>query len=940
MADVSTYVRGGKAFLRDESGTLSQHDPAKVASRVLSGRYKPVSAEEVAERDQEKVGALGTAAALGEAGAAALFDAATTPVQLAGVALEKAGVYDKNPAAGMSGRKLLENLSFFGGGDKAADQYRQQAQTRAEGAPIASALGSVLGTVAGGLGVAKAAGSVGNALTKATGSKVGGMVVAGGLEGAALGAAAAPEEAYFKDEDLTSEAVIAGMGWGALMGGGAGLALGGAQKLFGRAGTRGSTPVDSPRQAGSSKLEAPLEETAERVLGTAPAPGLGAKLRDAIEGAQSVVTGGERETIGQFGAFRWDSKARRGRSLWRDREKILEGATDEITTHVNSLVEHGRLVTDEVVDTGLKREHIASKLSGDSVAQLAAARAETSKLRAELEAMLPAARTRGAAQSANDVANDFGNDALVGRVHQYVSQIDSAVHSSDDAAAAFIGLDKAKRAMQRWTVSLRDSGRMSTDALKREQSFALGKKLGELQEGTRQLLMQDAVWGKAALDQKAINASWEKFFESKRLFDSHFITRTGSDFERGAVNVADPAKVASYVRRLGRKEAALVDQHFRAHVNAMEELSSAIGGAFDLGPKAEAVAAAKASAKAIRSTLGKADETVSVANQIDALMEAERGGGMSALGGAFGGGMLGGVPGAVLGAAGSIFARPGQMMKQAAALEVLAQNLDTKIGKGVSSFFKRSLEPMKLPQMTTRVPVAGARTVPVVGALELFKGRDADPVKAYRTKVAEIMQANDNYGEMVRTRTQQAMGDIPTQAPMLAGKVVTNATRAAQFLATKITTPLQNAQSFTPRASAPVPSDVEIAKFARYYNTVANPMSALRDLETGTLTSEQAETLKAVYPHLYNRIRLHVIEQLGKADAAGTQLPYHAKVQLDLLLDLKGAGEPTSAPEFMGRFQDMAAQVEQQQAAAGPQKPVKLSSGSASPIDAMRKENL
>jgi len=939
----STYIRGGKAVLRDTTtGQLTTHDPGKAADRVMSGRYSPVSAEDVAEADHAKQvaahsGGADQAAALVKSAATGAFDVATMAAKLPlqGVGLAADAVAGDNEFSKtvqqLGGRETLSNLSYLAGevfgdsGEKTQHGFDYDSRLQAEANPKTNWLGSMAGQVAG-------AAATGGLSLAAKGAGLAVKAAAGAAEGAMLGGVQAGEDAWFKNEDLTSEALLSGMGWGALIGGGASLALGGASKLFGRAGSRGATPLDSTLTA-SSKVEAPLAEQTERMLGMETPQGFGGKLKDAIEGAQSIASGAEKETLEKYGALRWDNTARRGRALWRDREKILEGATDDITRQVNDLVEHGRLVSDEVVDTGLKRAHIESKLSGNTGEQLAAARAESSALKSEVESMLP--RPKGLPGSANSQFEDFGNQALLRRVHQYVSELDSAIQGSDDAAAAFIGLDKAKRGLQKWTVSLRDSARMGTDALKRDQSFALANKLGELQEGTRNLLMDEGVWGKAAADQRSINAAWEKFFESKRLFDSHFLTRTGSDFERGAINVADPSKVASYVRRLGRREAALVDQHFRAHVNAMEDLSGAIGKAFDLGEKAGAVNAVKKSARGIRNTLMKADETVAVANQIDAVMAAEKGPGLGGLAGVFGGGVAGGPLGALAGGALSLLSRPGQMMKQAAAMEVLAQNLDAKIGRSVSGLITGSSKAAMLPAGTaSRV----ARPLPVLGALEVFRGKHETNVAAYRARVAEVMQANDNYSSTVRDRAQQALGEMPERAPRLAAKVATSATRAAQFLASKIPVPLQG-EGFTPGVDTPVPSEADMAKFARYYNTVANPMSAMRDLERGQLTSEQAETLQVVWPSLFNRVRAHVIEQLGTAEAKGSPIPYSTKVQLDLLLGLNGAGEKTASPEFMSRFAQMRAQVAQQQAASAPQKTVNIQAAtSSSTMDSVRKD--
>ncbi len=926
MAEVSTFVRGGKAFLKDAAGNLTTHDPSKVADRVLSGRYSPATAEDVQARDAEKTSGVG---ALAESAAAGAYDAAVAPVTALG-AVYSAATGNEDPTAPLSGRALMRELAYLGGeatgedGRATAQQYERDARLRAEGHPVLSAIGNIGGSIAGGLGVAGGAKSLGARAGKALGSGLAAGAVAGAAEGAALGGVAAREEAFIKDEDLTAESVLAGMGWGALIGGGVGLASVAAPKLFNRVRSRGETPVDAPVQIASSKLERPMEESAERILGQPAAPGLGEKLRDAVEGAQSVAAGADRETLRQYGAFRWDSTARRGRALWRNRDQILEGATSDLTAQVDNLVQQSRVVTNEVADSGLKRSHIASKLSSNPEAQLAAARAE-------------AARLVDVVETIGQRTDELGNVPLAKRLYQYVGEHAKTIAATADPAEAFIALDKTKRGLQRWAQSLRESGRMSTDALKRQQSFALGDELAALQEGTRQVLMDEGVWGAAAGDQRAINAAWEKFFESNRMFDGHFVTRTGVEFDGRPIIAADPRKVASYVRGLGKAESALVDQHFRAHVQALDELTSSIGKAFDLGERAAAVKSVQESAKRVGRTLAAADETVKVANQIDAVIEAERGGSFSTLSGLFGGGIVGGAPGAALGLGAGVVARPGQMMRQAAALDVLASNLDGKIGRSIGNFFKRANDRVHIPRGLPSRRVSTPATTAT--ALEVFQGREDNAVSAYRKKVAQLDDMTRDYGAGMRQQTQQALGqELPTRAPKLAGKVADTATRAAIFLQSKRPEPDRNLASLTPNASRPVPSDYEISKFARYWNTVANPISAVRDLENGTLTHEQVEAIQVVYPRLYRRIQEHVMERLREADSKGIEVPYQAKLQLDLLLNLNGAGEPTATPDFMLRFTEMQTAVAEQQAAAPAPQPVKMSGRYASARNDLERE--
>jgi dsDNA-binding SOS-regulon protein len=66
---------------------------------------------------------------------------------------------------------------------------------------------------------------------------------------------------------------------------------------------------------------------------------------------------------------------------------------------------------------------------------------------------------------------------------------------------------------------------------------------------------------------------------------------------------------------------------------------------------------------------------------------------------------------------------------------------------------------------------------------------------------------------------------------------------------------------------------------------VESPLSVLHDLKTASLTPESVETIQAVYPKLYDDMKLAVMDQLSshltKKDAS---LPYRHKMALSLFL--------------------------------------------------------
>ena len=83
--------------------------------------------------------------------------------------------------------------------------------------------------------------------------------------------------------------------------------------------------------------------------------------------------------------------------------------------------------------------------------------------------------------------------------------------------------------------------------------------------------------------------------------------------------------------------------------------------------------------------------------------------------------------------------------------------------------------------------------------------------------------------------------------------------RGMQFLATKLP-PGQEAPS--PFYKAPPPSAESVAKFARYVKVVKDPLTILDSLNHGTVSSEEIEAVKAVYPRLYDQIKDTMVTEI------------------------------------------------------------------------------
>lgn len=415
----------------DATGKLRRYDDEQTAAvAVAQLGYTEASADEVearaVAREQETLeageyGDKGGQAFWRAAGAGA-FDAMVAPVRLATVAgATLTGAENKDPLGHIiSGREFMANVAAVSselfGDDNAEAAHRhwsEESRKIAAANPWASTTGYLGGQVVGGLGVAGAASSLGKAAASAAASSAIGstaarraalsLVTEGAAEGAALSVGEAGEQAWISNQRLTSEQIVGAVGWGTLIGGGAGGAMYGAGAVVragNRVGDEARTLFSGPSTTASA---ATVEEVGARALGAKPGPGFGAKAKDALtwareklEAGQSISTGSDPDTIAKYGGLRWDDEARAGRDLYINRDAIIEGAKKDFTRGLTELADAAEPIIDEVRLVGIKKEHVRAHLSDQPVEQIAETRMQADAL----DDMLIPLRRPGSSQKA------------------------------------------------------------------------------------------------------------------------------------------------------------------------------------------------------------------------------------------------------------------------------------------------------------------------------------------------------------------------------------------------------------------------------------------------------------------------------------------------------------------------------------------------------------
>lgn len=593
-------------------------------------------------------------------------------------------------------------------------------------------------------------------------------------------------------------------------------------------------------------------------------------------------------------------------------------------------------------------------------------RAEQQVLRERVQPQLEQAAANAPVDPrVGSLVGEVGHQATLREVDSFFTRQLGKIRETTDPAEAFVLLDRTKAAAQKWADSL---GRYANGGAgggrpispeKIQGARRLAEHLDSMQEPLRQSLMNEAVWGNAAADQRAINAAATRYIESSKVFNQSFMTTESVGYMgKTATRLAREDRVGRFLDRMGRADNVAAERHLRSHLQATRDLTEAINEAVELGDKAPLLGKVRQSEQKLGGILDKLDETVSVANQIDEVMKADSGGIHGAK--PFIGGMLGGPFGALLGYGFDVATSPGKMMRQAIGIQRLAKRFDSRLDESIESIFEKKAAAndthwgdgsRKIPEaqrddifkdevsevrprpaapaaQASAAPAAEAKPAPVAEnappaaesvaetqapraaaappakqasapssaaprtgkggkalaavplSTALFLGDHTDKQEAFRERAREIRAATDEMGEGVRQVMTRDLGEVQQSFPQFASALTGGLTRGALFLESKLPKSYRAASPGAPGRSTQPVSDYDLAKFARYWSAVHDPVSVLTDVSLGTVSSEQIEALKSVYPELYVSMSQKLLEKAAAADAAGHRLPIQTRSQI------------------------------------------------------------
>lgn len=90
------------------------------------------------------------------------------------------------------------------------------------------------------------------------------------------------------------------------------------------------------------------------------------------------------------------------------------------------------------------------------------------------------------------------------------------------------------------------------------------------------------------------------------------------------------------------------------------------------------------------------------------------------------------------------------------------------------------------------------------------------------------------------------------------------------------------------------PSDSEITTFNRYVTAAQNPAAVVQHIAEGTVTDEEIETLRSVYPSIYAQLQQKTMSAIVEN---GVKIPYEQRQMLSIALDIPA--DPSMAPDYI-----------------------------------------
>lgn len=830
-------------LIDQETGRVVTAQDADAAELVSSGLYRAAKPEEVqAELRRAELSDVGSTVAAGLEGAAS--------------------------EATLGGYDALVQSGALG------EQFAEESRLRAEYNPTARGIGGaagILGVTAltGGGGAAAALAERGAAsLARGVASsalrnavvKGAGVAAAGTVEGAVFGVGhelgqAALEHELDDPERLAQRLAVAG-GMGALMGGGFGFIAGAAGGYIGSKATAAKESVLGGASAATGAEARAVGQVAGQVdnnLATSR------QILNATDNDMAIMA----ELTPQQAPRTFSRKATSADKLNDVRQsavKTVATAQDEVAIAADA----NRAALSVGEKPGVIRKIMADG-GGPSKAVREPALAKMSEIEGQIQELVKRA----------DVYEIGGASAIkqLGRkMESAASKMDDLLlkHGDDameEAVQAFRELDNVKRELGRAQVQASRGMNGSQEAMLEIQG---------IRENLRGFLESADVWGDGVAGfQTALNAKWSPLIDLQSSFNQRFAlsqreTFTGikSAYDKTKfIGEADRKAISGMLKQLGTEEGEQLEALYRLKTAREVDYQRHASRLFDADAATQAnVAKIEDAAKRTFAALDEARQTTLDAAEFAAQQET-----ISAIP----------IVGETIAKSRKSLAKLLSAGEDAGLLSQVGKasaDGNAVVKSAASGIIERVKAAGSAAKGAAKKSVPAARRVAMHLGIRSRGSRDVDAYQQIGERVNELSRPDSS----TRARARDRMSQLADQRPDIAQAYEAQTQRAADFLKSKFRPAVPDMGTDVLGHTRPPQMDpASVSTFLRYVDAVQDPQGALDRAAAGTITREDVEVLRSVYPAVYSDLVGDVMDQLANVQ---TRPPYEERIRLGLLL--------------------------------------------------------
>jgi hypothetical protein len=235
-------------------------------------------------------------------------------------------------------------------------------------------------------------------------------------------------------------------------------------------------------------------------------------------------------------------------------------------------------------------------------------------------------------------------------------------------------------------------------------------------------------------------------------------------------------------------------------------------------------------------------------------------------------------------------------------------NITGAIGNALAAPMQQVKDLMSYSKLQQSVGKEGAAKVSVLSSLEKQAQKTTEKIKDYsqnifdfgkryplgavakvlipedndHQKTSEAIQGYSNNPQKLIDDLDQNTKSLYAFAPNVTGGLQRSTANAVKFLSMKAPV----APSTGPLGPKLSPSSTQKVRFQNYYQGVKNPLHAMEKIQEGTLLPDDIETLNAVYPKMYQEMQQSITSAMvDHVDKNGTsEIPNQTKMMLSLFL--------------------------------------------------------